>query len=220
MTYVLIPGAGGAAWYWRLVVPLLGDAIAVELPAGDEKAGLHEYADAVVAAAGDADDVVVVAQSMGGFTAPLVCDRLPVSRIVLVNAMIPAPGETAGDWWENTGQREARQAKDVRDGRDPEAPFDPVVAFFHDVPAEITAEALAEEPAQADKPFGEPWPLDAWPNVPTTVISSRDDRIFPIDFQIRVAEARLGRTPVQLPGGHLVALSHPDELVKLVVGAA
>jgi len=220
MTYVLIPGAGGAGWYWHRVVPLLGDAIAVDLPAADEKAGLQEYADVVAAAAGAADDVVLVAQSMGGFTAPLLADRLPVSRIVLVNAMIPAPGETAGDWWENTGQGEARRANDAREGRDPDAPFDPLVAFFHDVPPELTAIGMADDEQQAAKPFEEPWPLTAWPDVPTTVISSRDDRVFPIDFQIRVAEERLGITPVQLPGGHLVSLSHPEELVKLVVGAS
>ena len=220
MTYVLIPGAGGAGWYWHRVVPLLGDAIAVDLPAADEKAGLQEYADVVAAAAGAADDVVLVAQSMGGFTAPLLADRLPVSRIVLVNAMIPAPGETAGEWWENTGQSEARHANDAREGRDPDAPFDPLVAFFHDVPPELTAIGMADDEQQAAKPFEEPWPLTAWPDVPTTVISSRDDRVFPIDFQIRVAEERLGITPVQLPGGHLVSLSHPEELVKLVVGAS
>ena len=28
MTYVLVPGAGGEAWYWHLVAPLLDDAIA------------------------------------------------------------------------------------------------------------------------------------------------------------------------------------------------
>ena len=218
MTYVLIPGAGGAAWFWHRVVPLLGDAVAVELPAADEQAGLREYAEVVVAAAGDADDVVVVAHSLGGFTAPLVCDRLPVSRIVLVNAMIPAPGETGGDWWENTGQQQARRENDLRDGRDPDAPYDPLSVFFHDVPPALAREGMAQDEDQAGQPFAEPWPLDAWPAVPTTVISSRDDRIFPLDFQIRVARERLGRTPVELPGGHLVALSRPDELAKLVIG--
>jgi len=220
MTYVLIPGAGGAAWCWHRLVPLLGDAVAVELPAADEDAGLQDYADVVAAAAGAGDDVVVVAHSMGGFTAPLVCDRLPVSRIVLVNAMIPAPGETGGDWWENTGQNEARRENDLRDGRDPDAPYDPLAMFFHDVPPELAAQGMAQDEDQAGKPFGEPWPLDAWPPVPTTVISSRDDRVFPLDFQIRVAEKRLGLTPQQLPGGHLVPLSRPEELAKLIVGAA
>ena len=32
MTYALIPGAGGSAWYWHRVAPLLPDAIAIDLP--------------------------------------------------------------------------------------------------------------------------------------------------------------------------------------------
>jgi hypothetical protein len=41
-------------------------------------------------------------QSLGGFAAPLVAARRPVDAIVLVAAMIPAPGETGDDWWANT----------------------------------------------------------------------------------------------------------------------
>src|SRR5450631_2941374 len=70
-TYVLIPGAGGAAWYWHRVAPLLQEAgheaIAVDLPGDDERAGLPEYARLVADAIGDRDDVVLVAQSLGGF---------------------------------------------------------------------------------------------------------------------------------------------------------
>src|SRR5262245_20726914 len=111
-TFVLIPGAGGAAWYWHRVTPLLeaagNEAIAVELPADDEQAGLPAYADLVVDAIGDRTDIVLVAMSLGGFTAPLVCERAPLRMLVFVNAMIPVPGETAGAWWENTGSEAAR----------------------------------------------------------------------------------------------------------------
>ena len=55
--------------------PLTTVLIAVDLPTGDEGAGLAEYADAIVAAAGDANDVTLVAQSMGGFSAPLAVGR-------------------------------------------------------------------------------------------------------------------------------------------------
>lgn len=215
-TYLLIPGAGGAAWYWHRLIPELRqrghDAIAVDLPAGDDRAGLREYADAVVDTAGQRDDLVVVAQSMGGLTAPLVRGRLPVTQLVLVNAMIPAPGETGGEWWTNTGQDQARRECDLREGRSPDGPFDPLVYFFHDVPEDITKQAMAGEPPQSGTPFEQPWPLDAWPDVPTVVLSSRDDRLFPLEFQIRVARQRLGITPETLPGGHLVALSRPAEL--------
>src|SRR5437764_8860329 len=105
MTFVLIPGAGGSAWYWSRVVPLLQadghEAIAVDLPGDDEKAGLTEYAALVRRAIGGRADVTLVAQSLGGFTAALVADQ--VQALVFVNAMIPNPGETAGAWWANTG---------------------------------------------------------------------------------------------------------------------
>ena len=144
MTFVLIPGAGGDGYYWHLVAPLLGpDTIAVDLPAGDPDAGLDQYADAIVAAAGDANDVTLVAQSMGGFSAPLAVGRLDVRRIVLVNAMVPKPGETAGEWWDAVGQPAARHEHERAEGRDPEAPFDVAEWFFHDVPAEVAAEAMS-----------------------------------------------------------------------------
>ena len=53
-TFFLIPGAGGSAWYWHLVAPILKqcghEAIPVALPAADDTAGLPEYAAAVVRA--------------------------------------------------------------------------------------------------------------------------------------------------------------------------
>ena len=215
-TFVLVPGAGGSAWYWHLLVPELRrrghEAIAVDLPAADDAAGLREYADTIVAAAGSHERVVLVAQSMGGLSAPLACDRLDVTELVLVNAMIPAPGETGGDWWTATGQEQARREFDVREGRAPDAPFDPRVMFFHDVPAAVTEEAMATDPGQSGTPFGEPWPLAAWPDVPTRALSGEQDRLFPVDFQIRVARQRLGRTPETMPGGHLLALSRPADL--------
>jgi hypothetical protein len=221
-TFILVPGAGGQAWYWHRLVPELRrrghTAIAVDLPTGDEKAGLAEYAAATVAAATGQGQVTLVAQSMAGFSVPLTVDRLRVPEIVLVNAMIPAPGETAGDWWDNTGQPAARREAEQAAGRDPDAPFDPATGFFHDVPPEVTAEAMAQgEPPQADTPFGEPWPLKAWPDVPTRAISTRGDRLFPLAFQQRVLEERLGLAPAVMDGGHLVALSRPQELAELVI---
>lgn len=220
-TYVLIPGAGGQAWYWHRVEPLLRapghDVVAVELPAEDESAGLQRYTDVVVEAAGARDDVVMVGQSMGGFCAPLAAVRLGARRIVLVNAMIPRPGETAGAWWDAVGQDAAARAMAVRRGRDPDAGFDLLEGFFHDVPDDITKEAMAGGKGQADRPFGDPWPLDAWPELPTTVLAGVDDRLFPVELQDRVARERLGRTPVHLPGGHLIALSRPEELARAIL---
>ena len=98
-SFVLIPGAGGMAWYWHRVAPLLEqahrDAIVIDLPGDDVNAGLDDYADIVVRAIGERSNVILVAQSLGGFIAPLVCARADVRMLVFVNAMIPQPGETA-----------------------------------------------------------------------------------------------------------------------------
>jgi pimeloyl-ACP methyl ester carboxylesterase len=112
-TFVLIHGAGDSGWYWHLVEAELRarghDVVAPDLPADDDSAGLKEYADTVVKAVRDRRDLLVVGQSFGAFTAPLVADRLPVDMLVLVAGMIPAPGEVPADWWNNTGYRDAVQ---------------------------------------------------------------------------------------------------------------
>jgi pimeloyl-ACP methyl ester carboxylesterase len=213
-TFVLVPGAGGSAGNWYRVEAELRrrghDVVAVDLPAADDAAGLPEYRDAVIAAIGDRSDVVLVAQSMAGFTAPQVCEAASVSLLVLVNAMIPSPGETPGEWWDATGQPEAMSEKDALERR---TGFDPATHFLHDVPRYVLEDPRTVPPGpQSDTPFGQRWPLAAWPGVPTRAIAGRDDRFFPADFQRRVAEERLGVTPSELPGGHLIALSHPEEL--------
>jgi len=217
--YVLIPGAGGSAWYWSRVVPLLksagADAVAVELPADDDSADLFAYAELVRAAAADATaPVVMVAQSMGAFTAPLAAGLVPTARIVLVNPMVPRPGESAGQWWAATGQKQAMLANFRRIGLG-DKEFDSVEDFFHDVPADIRQEAFSKpEPPQSDTPFEQPWPLDAWPDVPTSVLQGRDDRLFPLDFQRRVVRERLGLDVDAMAGGHLNSLSQPEELAR------
>jgi pimeloyl-ACP methyl ester carboxylesterase len=222
--FILIPGAGGSAWYWHLVAPRLQErgheALAVDLPAADDRAGLPQYADTVVQAIGHRHPqrVVLVAQSLAGFTLPLVCEELRVAMLVLVNAMIPKPGETPGEWWANTGHPEAKRAQNVRDGRSADAPFDPLVDFFHDVPQPVIDDAWAQgEPRQSDTVFGSPCRFTAWPTVPTRVLVGRDDRFFPAEFQRRVARERLGISVDEMPGGHLVALSQPAELSRRLV---
>lgn len=211
--FVLIPGADGQAWYWHRVVPLLREhgheAIAVDFPRSDD-AGYDAYAGAVVSALAGTRNPVLVAQSLGGLIAPVVAARTPVDRIVLVNAMVPAPGETAGQWWDNVGHEEARQGKR----------FDLLDDFFHDVPADVTAEAMAGTPTgPSERLFAEPWPLTAWPDVATTFLQGVDDRFFPLEFQRRIAQQRLGIAVDEIPGGHLVALSRPDELARSLLGS-
>ncbi|MGY4654624.1 alpha/beta fold hydrolase [Mycobacterium sp. URHB0021] len=221
-TYVLIPGAGGSAWYWHRVTPLLlargVGAVAVDLPAADDSADLTTYADTVCdAVAGVTGPVIVVGQSMGAFTAPMVATRVDAAQIVLVNPMVPTADETPGQWWDATGQRSARIAYFERIGLN-RTDFDMVEDFFHDVPQEVRDEALSlPEPQQSDTPFEQPWPMAGWPDVATRVVVGSDDRAFPLEFQRRVVRERLGVEVEVIPGGHLVALSHPEALTDAIL---
>jgi len=216
--YVLIPGAGGRSWYWHRVVPMLRalghDVVAPDLPARDDSAGLAEYTDVVVEAVGDRRDLIVVAHSMGGFIAPLVCTRVPVELMVLVAAMVPRAGESGGQWWARTGQERAMRELAERQGRVLGEELDPMDVFFHDVPPQVAAEAMKDGLEQSATPFREPWPLAAWPQVPTRFLLCRDDRLFPAGFQRRVVRERLGIVPDEMPGGHMPALARPEELVR------
>ena len=217
-TYVMIPGSGGAAWYWHRVVPLLEAAghraIAVDLPGPDPAAGLPEYTELTVAAAQGHDDVILVAGSLGGFTAPLAAERIPVRSVVLVNAMIPKPGETPGDWWDDTGAPQARLAAAEQGGYGTE--FDLGVYFLHDVPAEVLASGPGQQD-ETDAVFGSPCDFKAWPDVPVRVAAGRDDRFFPAGFQRRVARDRLDVEADLLPGGHLIALAEPGPLARYLL---
>jgi hypothetical protein len=167
-SFVLIPGAGGSAWYWHRVVPLLREAgheaIAVDLPGDDESAGLPEYASLVTSAIGRRDDVVLVAQSLGGFTAPLAAARSGVRALVFVNAMIPVPGETPGAWWGNTGWEQARIDAALTGGYSPV--FDLDTYFLHDVPPEVAEAGLPYQRPEADVVFGSVCDFGEWPAVP------------------------------------------------------
>jgi pimeloyl-ACP methyl ester carboxylesterase len=111
--------------------------VAPDLPSEDESAGWSEYADAVIDAVGDRTDLVVVAQSLGGFTAPIVCERVPVDLLVLVAAMVPVPGETGSEWWTNSGYQEW-----VREHEGEDDDGDEIAVFYQDVPPALAAEAL------------------------------------------------------------------------------
>ena len=223
-TFVLIHGAGDVGWYWHLVEAELRerghDTVAPDLPGDDESVGLKEYADAVVEAVGDRRDLVVAGQSFGGFTAPLVADRLPVDVLVLVAGMIPSPAEPPGDWWANTGYRQAVEEQAARDGG-LTGNDDPYVCFCHDVPRELAEEALSHErPHPSQKAMAAPWPLDSWPNVPTKFVLCSEDRFFPPDFFRRLVPERLNIAPDEIAASHCVALSRPKELADLLEGYA
>jgi SAM-dependent methyltransferase len=220
-TFVLIHGAGDVGWYWHLLEAELRarghDVVAPDLPGDDDSLRLTDYADAVVEAIDGRRDLVVVGQSFGGFTAPLVAARLPVDALVFVAGMVPSPGEAPQDWWGNTGYRQAVREQAARDGGKTGSD-DPYVSFYHDVPRELAAEAMSKERAHpSEAAMASPWPLDALPDVPTRFVLCTEDRFFPAALLRRVVSERLGITPDEIAASHCVALSRPKELADILV---
>jgi pimeloyl-ACP methyl ester carboxylesterase len=208
-TFAFIHGAGDVGWYWHLVeaeLRALGhDTVAPDLPIEDDEAGLTEYAMAVVDAIQARRDVVVVAQSFGGYVAPIVADRSDARLIVLVAAMIPSPGESADEMFANT-RWEPEQVADSSEQS----------VFYHDVPRELAEEALSRGGRQSETPGREPWPLGAWPDIETRFVLCRNDRFFPARWLRPLVRDRLGIEPAEIDSGHCPALSRPRELAGLL----
>lgn len=227
-SFLLLPGAGGSAWFWHRVVPLLvasgNEAIAVDLPASDETAGLHRYTHEAVRAASTLarhnNQLVVVGQSMGGLTAPLVAAELDATQIIMLNAMTPAPSETGAQWWSNTGQAAAADSYAQSELGLSAAPVDPLELYFHDADEELL-ELLSNNaaPVQSGRPFDDPWPLTSWPDIATRFLAAEQDRLFPLEFQRRIVTERLRLAVEPVPGGHLNALTRPEAVVAALLHA-
>jgi pimeloyl-ACP methyl ester carboxylesterase len=217
--FALIHGGGDVGWSWHLVAAELRrrghDCVTPDLPCDREGATLDDYADTVVEAIAGRGDLVVVGHSYGAFTAPLVAARVPAEVLVLVAGMIPAPGEPPADWWANTGHADAVRARAERDGG-LTGSDDPFVAYFHDVPRALAEEAQRRQRGESDVAYTTPWPLAAWPDVPTRFVVCTEDRVLPAEFMRRVVADRLAVEPDDIASGHCVTLSQPTALADLL----
>jgi pimeloyl-ACP methyl ester carboxylesterase len=225
-TYVLIHGAGDVGWYWHLVEAELQtrghQTVAPDLPADDDVLTLTDYRDAVVDAVRPvrSQPLIVVGQSFGAFTAPLVAEQLSAAVLVFVAGMVPAVGEAPDDWWDHVGFTAAVGEQAARD-RGQTGSDDPFVAFYHDVPRDLAEEALRRERAHPSPAAGASvWPLHEWPEVVVKSVVCAQDHFLPPDLQRRLAHDRLGVVPEEIDSGHCVALSRPTELATLLHGYA
>ena len=136
---------------------------------------------------------------------------------VLLAGMIPAPGESPGQWWTNTGYRQAANQQARLDGGKT-GHDDPLISFYNGLPRPLAEEALRRGGrGESSVVWNTPWPLDTWPDVRTKFILCQDDQFFPAAFMRRLAQQRLGTAPDEIPGCHCAALSHPRELSDLLM---
>jgi pimeloyl-ACP methyl ester carboxylesterase len=210
--FAIVHAAGDGAVTWGQVADALRaeghDVVAVDLPCEDDSATFSDYADVVVDAVGERDDeVVVVGHSLGGFTAPLVVDRLGAAQLVFVTGMVPRPGETATEWWSKTGHSEVCPPLD-----------DEVAVFWNDLDPARVKEVRRWGRDQSGTPMAEPFPLTALPDVPTRFVLCTRDRFFPAGWTRGMVRDRLGIEPDEIDAGHCPNLSRPAELARLLAG--
>jgi pimeloyl-ACP methyl ester carboxylesterase len=222
-TFILIHGASANSHYWYLVKPLLEAAGHIvhtpDMPTTDDSADFNTYAAAAISSIDNkSDDIVVVGQSMGAFSAPVAAENLHAKLLVLLAPMLPLPGETPGEWWEHVDYSKALAAYAKQAGFDPH--FDPQTTLMHDLPKKMVDELLAAgEPAQSEAIFSKPFPLQAWPGIPTKIIAGEYDRMFPMTLVKRLAKERLSIDNVDIvPSGHLAAFAQPQAVADLLLG--
>jgi pimeloyl-ACP methyl ester carboxylesterase len=221
-TFVLIHGSGDGGWAWHLVQRALRlhgrEGVAPDLPTDRDDATWEDCVDTVAESVEGADEVVVVGQSSGGFLVPLVADRLGARLQVFVAGMVPQPGETADEWFGNVGWSGAVADRARADGG-LTGNSDPMISFYHDVPAELATQAMARERPVTERLGETPWPLPTMPSIVARFVVTTQDRFIPPAVQRRVAAERLGiAEPDEIDTGHCAHLSRPDELAGLLVG--
>ena len=216
-TFILVPGAGGDPLYWDLVVPLLREAgheaVAVRLPAGEDGAGLAAYADAIAAAMGDRSDVVLVAQSMGAFSAP--DGRRGARRRGADRARRADDPRARRDPRDVLGRRAGRTPRSApsRSRRAATRTRRSIWTRCSSTTCPPTSRrGCSRRATRATRASSstDPWPLDAWPDIPTTVIAGARDRLLPLPFMRGLARDRLGLDELTvIDAGHLPALAAP-----------
>jgi hypothetical protein len=137
--------------------------------------------------------------------------------LVLVNAMIPVPGETVRGWWAHTGAHQAQEEAAQAGGY---GPFNEAVYFMHDVDPEVAAEGQPYQRSEADIAFESVCDFQGWPAIRIRVLAGSEDRFFPVEFQRRVARERLGLDADVIPGGHLLPLVRPRLVTDYLLQAS
>jgi pimeloyl-ACP methyl ester carboxylesterase len=209
-TFALIHGSGDGGWAWHLVQQALRElgheSVAPDLPTDREDVTWDDCVDVVADAVGTADDLVVVGHSAGGLFVPLVAARLDACLQVFVAGLVPRPGETANEWFEDVGWSPPRNS-------------DPLDVYYHDVPRKLAAEAMSRERTTSHKLAETPWESPHCPTTPARFIVTAHDRFIKPAIQRRVASTRLGITkPDEIGAGHCVNLSRPHELARILAG--
>ena len=225
-TFVLVPGAWQGGWSWRPVARRLRaaghDVVTFDLPGladGDRRTGLH-LSDTVDRVADEIErrdlrDVTLVGHSWGGYPITGAAHRVPdrLAKVVYFNAFVPARGVPFAD--ENEAYAALlRAAIDASPDGSVSVAFEQVPVLVPDLPEaaqRLFHELLVPQPGAY---FLEALDVDdvTTLGVPVAYILSEND--LALARPGKELAARIGLTPLMVPGGHQAMLTHPDEVAE------
>lgn len=240
-TFVLVHGGAMSGAYWDLLLPRLRhSALAIDLPgrAGKPADPMELTVDdcvrsvvADVEAAG-LDDVILVAHSSGGLFTPGIATGLGgrVRHIVLDAASVPPEGGRGLDSMKASHRDRVIEAMEAarRDGwvlttPGPEAPDKVRVAYGGDpLPDDLVAFLVDPDRCVHDSMnfYFQPVSWATVGPVPITYIRHLRDRPSPLEMQdeliARLREMRRDPVVVDIDAGHVPAVTHPDELARIL----
>lgn len=167
-------------------------------------------------------ETVVVGHSFGGFVISNAAKGAPnVKSLVYVAAFGPEEGESAGGLTEEYGALPSA-SKFVLDpqGRFTLSQDDYVAYFAPDLPEEqARINAATQGPSDAGR-FTWASGAPAWKDVPTWYVVAGNDQIINPKLEAACAERMGAQTTVIEGASHSVMLSHPEEVVKVILAAA
>lgn len=217
-TFGLVHGAWHAASCWELLIEQLaalgGNAIAMDLPIDDPSATISDYANVVVTALeGAPPDIVLIGHSLGAAVTHLVIGRRPVGGVIYLCPVLGPPDRSASHRGPPTIIHTTMRA----DGTTELDATSARAVLYHDCSPEVAARAVSRLRPQRIL-FDQVFPARAWPNLPTWVIGTSDDRAIDVGNMVLQARIQLGEVVHFLPGGHSPFLSRPKELAELMMG--
>lgn len=227
-TFGLVHGAWHGAWCWERLAPELlrrgHEVVAVELPIDDAAATYSTYADVVVdAMEAQPEGSVLVAHSMAGLSVPIAAARLPVAAVVFVCGLIAAPGRSLIDQFVEEphllvpGYDEGL-GDPADQGRSRWMDIEGAKAtLYADCDDVLVRTAFDRLRPQAQATYTEPCPLSELPDVRYGYVLGSEDRLVNPEWSREAAAARLGVTPIELPGSHSPFLARPSALAEVLV---
>jgi pimeloyl-ACP methyl ester carboxylesterase len=190
-------------------------SVLVDLDPRDfDGANARECSSYIAEVLGDLERVILVGTSCTGLIIPVVSMFRPIDHLVFVCAGLPDIGRSATDQIFDDGLLHADWVaySGAPDSEDAARTF-----MFNDCDDATMTWALTTVRLWMPQPaYDEVTPLAAWPDVPSTYVLGRRDRIINQAWARRAATTRLGQPPVELDTGHCPQNSRPEAMAQIL----